>query len=392
MTKKIVLGIVGLLIGAGFGYLFILRPSFLSFQNGKTVLFTATPERASKNEIIGFLPYWLASKADPDYSPYITQLAYFSLSIDTDGHIQKLTSPVEAEPGWYALSSGKMDDFLKTAKKNDVELSLTVFSGDADLIDQLITTPTQSATNLASDILPVMKEHGFTNINLDIENTREASQSARDNFTIFAKAVEKQLKKIGATMTVDITGSDLLRPDMIDPKKMGEIADHVMVMTYDYHFAGSIVTGPVAPLGGAGTIAEYDVKSAIQKAKAVIPSKKIILGAPVYGYEWETLGNTPRSGIIPGTGITASTKRVQELLSACSTCSAELDSDALEQYLIYQDTETNTYHQIFYPDQKSTQAKVDFAKHEELGGIGMWALGYEGKELLNPLKEYKESL
>jgi len=392
VIKKISFGIFGVLFGIGLGYLFLLHPSFLSFTSGKTVLFTATPERKSGNEIVGFLPYWLASKAQSDYSSYITQLSYFSLTVDTDGHIQKLTSPVEAEPGWYALSSGRMNTMLKTAQQHNIELSLTVFNGDADMIDQIVSDPVNNARNLASDILPVMKEHGFTNLNLDIESTREASDDARSNFTLFAKELVTNVKKIGATATIDITGSDLIKHDLIDPKSIGAIFDHVLVMTYDYHYAGSLVTGPVAPLGGAGTVAEYDVTSAILKAKEVMPAQKIILGMPLYGYEWETIGNSIRSGTIPGTGITASTMRIQDLLASCATCSAKQDPDALESYVVYLDTDTGTYHQIFYPDQKATQVKVDFTKQENLGGIGMWALGYEGKDILDPLKDYKSSL
>ncbi len=57
-------------------------------------------------EVIGFLPYWLIDKADKDYSPYITTLTYFGLTVGPDGAIQKYIKPGEKEPGWYALESG----------------------------------------------------------------------------------------------------------------------------------------------------------------------------------------------------------------------------------------------------------------------------------------------
>ena len=40
----------------------------------------------------------------------------------------------------------------------------------------------------------------------------------------------------------------------------------------------------------------------------------------------------------------------------------------------------DSYHQIFYPDKQSTQVKVQFVKNEGLGGLALWALGYEGEE------------
>jgi len=384
--KKILLSLAGFLIGIGIAYLFVLHPSLLSFTPSKTTLFDKSPEKS--NVVLGFLPYWLTGKAKVDYDSYITNLAYFALTIDTDGTILKLTSPIEAEPGWYTLNSGKADSFLEAAKKKNIDLSLTVFSSDNEMIDHLISDPVTHAQNLSEDVIPIMKEHGFKELNLDIESTKKASGDDRKNFTLFMSELYKDLKQEGFKMTVDITGMDLIREDLIDPQEAGKIADYVMVMTYDFHYAGSHVSGAVAPLNGAGVIAEYDVRAAIGKAQEIIPSEKIILGVPLYGYEWETVGNIPRAGIIPGTGITASHKRMEDLIASCSTCSAEFDATSMESYIIYKDGDTSTYHQLFYPDQKSTQAKVDFAHEQNLGGIGLWALGYEGEGILEPLKDY----
>ena len=388
MTKKISIGIIGLLSGVLLAYLVIVKPSFISFTSNKTTLFSQNPPKVRTREVIGFMPYWLLGKAQSDYSSFITQLAYFSLTVDTDGRIKKLASPVEAEPGWYALDSGKFNQRLTTAQKKGLDLSLTVFNGDVDEINQIISEPKIHAANLASDVIPVMRQHGFQELNLDLESTKEASPEARNNFTQFTKELTERLKKAGYTITIDITGMDLIKQDLIDPKEIGNMVDHVLVMTYDFHYAGSRVTGAVAPLGGAGISAEYDVQTAIEKAKASIPAKKLILGAPVYGYEWETLGNSPGVGSIPGSGITASTQRVERLLSSCSSCSAQFDESSQESYVSYLDTETNTYHQISFPDQRSTQAKIDFATEQGLGGIGIWALGYESRDVLTPLRDY----
>jgi len=63
-----------------------------------------------------------------------------------------------------------------------------------------------------------------------------------------------------------------------------------------------------------------------------------------------------------------------------------------ESYLIYHNQATNTYHQIFYPDEGAMAAKVELAKKYNIGGVALWALGYEGKTILNPLIEYKPQL
>ncbi len=344
----------------------------------------------AKKQVIGFLPYWLVGKAKTDYSSYITTLTYFGLNLGSDGSILKLANEQEEEPGWHALFSGNLDPYLSSAKKNNVSLSLLIFNGDSDSIDQLVSDPIPHAKRLVRDAEPIMKKYGFTDLNLDIESTQQASDEARMHFRQFLQTVKEEVdaRKLG-TLTVEVSGQDLIKKTLIDPKITGEIADSVVVMAYDFHYIGSYVTGPVAPLGGAGITAEYDTQTAMQKALEVIDSRKLILGVPLYGYEWETIDSNPHSVVLPGSGLTASSSRAQELASYCTTCSAHFDQDAQESYITYQDTDTGTFHQLFYPTAQSTQAKIDFTRNNKLGGLALWALGYESSTILDPLKGYK---
>jgi spore germination protein len=383
MIQKVLIILGGLVLGAAVGYLFFSEAS----QGGS---FISPPSIFTKKEVIGFLPYWLADKASPDYSKYITNLTYFGLTTDTDGHILKLSTPQEEEPGWHALKSGKIDPFLESAKKQNQELSLLIFDSNQDSIANLMNDPITHAQNLLSDVTPLMKQYSFSNLNLDIEYTKEASPDARLHFSQFTQTVKKGLDDShSGTLTVDVSPTDLIKSDLIDPKAVSESADKVVLMTYDYHFTGSQVSGPVAPLSGAGTVSEFDIETAVEKALAIMPSSKIILGAPLYGYEWETVNNFPRAATIPGSGLIASSQRVAQLLSTCASCSAQLDGTAQEKYLVYKDQETGTYHQIFFPDQSSTQIKINYAKSLNLGGLAFWALGYEGPDILKPLESYK---
>ncbi len=386
MLKNTFIVLIGLLAGCFLSLLLIFHFSLPSLPTHNLPLFSPS----LKKQVIGFLPYWLLDKAQTDYSKYITTLTYYGLSIDTDGTIIKYTSPGETEPGWYALDSGKLNPFLASAKKTNTDLSLLLFSGDKDNILSIMNDPVTHANNLTRDIVPIMHQFGFSDLNLDIEYTAQASDAARLHFTQFAQTLKNNLSKENAgTLTVDISIDDFVHKNLIDPAEIGKIADHVVVMTYDYHFTDSYVTGPVAPLTGAGTVSEYDVETVVQKALSIIPAQKILLGVPLYGYEWETLGTVPRSAVIPGTGLTASNTRAEDFINSCASCSAEQDTTAQESYIIYRDQETGTYHQIFYPNSASTQAKVDLARQTNLGGLALWALGYEGKTILEPIHAYK---
>ena len=375
MLKKLLLFLFG--IGSGIIsaiFIFSYYPKLLPGTNR-----LLTPLGMQKPAVIGFLPYWLLSK-EKDYSPYLDIISYFGLTIDADGTILKRTKPTETEPGWLALQSGKIDSIL--------ERSLVIFSGNQENINRLMENPVKHGQNLVDEISPILTEYGFTDLNIDIESVSTASESARQNFTLLIKTIHDQLQKRNdsVTLSIDVSPIVLIKPYLVDVITISPFVDKVILMTYDFHYQGSSVTGAVSPINGAGISAEFDTETSIKEALKILGSEKIILGVPLYGYEWETLLSHPRAAVIPGSGITASNKRVEKFLTTCASCSAQFDPVSKEWYLIYKDQETNTFHQIFYPDKQAMEEKINLMKKYRLGGIALWALGYEGSTILEPLK------
>ncbi len=341
-------------------------------------------------ESIGFLPYWLLSSAKENYAPYITTLTYFGLTMGGDGHIITKTSPSESEPGWHSLNVGRANNLLASAKQNHLKLSLLIFASKENDIYSFLSSPESSAENLVRDIIPIMQQHGFSDLNLDIESISNASESARRQFITFVSSVNQQLKNQGPyTLSADITASDAIRNKLINVPELATIVDRVIIMTYDYHYMGSTVSGPVSPLSGGELVYEYDVAMAIRESKKYVPSHKLILGIPLYGYEWETITTATGSAVLPGSGLTASTARVEKLLKTCTTCTTSYLSIGQEAYTLFPDPKRPTYHVIYYPTAKSTESKIVLAETEKLGGVAVWALGYEDNTILEPLRKYR---
>ena len=375
MLKKLLLFLFG--IGSGIISAIFIFSYYAKLLPGTNRLLT--PLGMQKPAVTGFLPYWFLSK-EKDYSPYLDTISYFGLTIDADGTILKRTKPTETEPGWLALQSVKIDSIL--------ERSLVIFSGNQENINRLMENPVKHGQNLVDEISPILTEYGFTDLNIDIESVSTASESARQNFTLLIKTIHDQLQKRNdsVTLSIDVSPIVLIKPYLVDLVTISPFVDKVILMTYDFHYQGSSVTGAVSPINGAGISAEFDTETSIKEALKILGSEKIILGVPLYGYEWETLLSHPRAAVIPGSGITASNKRVEEFLTTCASCSAQFDPVSKEWYLIYKDQEANTFHQIFYPDKQAMEEKINLMKKYRLGGIALWALGYEGSTILEPLK------
>lgn len=367
VLSKIFVSLLGLTSGSLIAY-FVYTPNPI-------VQVTKSPSpQVNQRSVIGFLPFWLINDAKSDYKKYLNEITYFDLTIDSDGHIKKYDNAKELNPGWNALSKNKFNNF-------GLNSSIAIFSGDDETINQLILDPTTSAQNLVSDLVQIIDQYQFSKINIDIEKVKDANPDDRENFTKFVEEVRKKLDpKI--KISLDVTASSFVKEtNLTDPKALSFFVDQIIIMAYDYHNPSSAVTGPVAPLNGAGVISEYDVETAIKNALITIPKEKIILGIPLYGYSWETVNEATRSATIPYSYITYSNKKAESLEGI-------YDSIDQEMYSITKDVQTGVYRQTFYPNQNSTQSKIDIAKKYDLGGVALWALGYEGDTILQPLLDY----
>ena len=104
-----------------------------------------------------------------------------------------------------------------------------------------------------------------------------------------------------------------------------------------------------------------------------MPSTKLRLGIPLYGYEWETVD---RSKYAPteSRGVTASLERIESMLQD-RTLELIWDRNSLTPYGV--STESGSPTQIYFENETSIRLKLELVKSSGLGGIALWALGYD---------------
>lgn len=111
-----------------------------------------------------------------------------------------------------------------------------------------------------------MQQHGFTDLNVDIESVPESSPAAQLQFISFLTELRKGLKNNNInSMSIEVMASDIVRHRLISVPALKDLVDYVIVMAYDFHSTSSKVTGPVSPLSGGGDTYEYDVVNAFIK-------------------------------------------------------------------------------------------------------------------------------
>ena len=143
-----------------------------------------------------------------------------------------------------------------------------------------------------------------------------------------------------------------------DYKALGEIADKVLLMTYEwgYRFGPPLA---VAPIPSVRRVLDYAVSR--------IENEKVILGISNYGYDW-TLPFVAGESDAPSISY-------EEALSLAREYNAEIqfDENARAPFFFYTDSDGNE-HVVWFEDARSFSEKVNLISEYDLAGGFIWDL------------------
>jgi hypothetical protein len=143
-------------------------------------------------------------------------------------------------------------------------------------------------------------------------------------------------------------------------------------MGYDYYWSGASVAGPCAPFESNGFWGSYYVKNSVEYYLGQGASaNKLALGVPYYGYRWPTLTGEIKSNTTgTGTAYTYSTMK-----NNANSFGRIWDLYSSTPWYKYQSPD---WYQGWYDDSISLGIKYDYVNSQNLKGIGIWALSYDG--------------
>lgn len=347
-------------------------------------------------EVFGFAPYWTINKLeDVDYGT-LTTLAYFGMEIDGSGDI------VKDDPGYTAFQGKRATEVFKKAHASGTRVVLTITQMENDSIEELLSDK-DAQENAITQSISEVKKRGIDGINVDFEYIGNPGSEKKDAFSGFVKNLTERIHREvpGSKVTVSVYASSAKpgQHKLYDISALGNDADGIFMMAYDFAVAGAENATPTAPLYGKkeGKYA-YDVATAVEDFLKVMPSNKLILGVPYYGYNYLTYSPEIKAQTRP-----SYTWRGRPHAQTYTLAQNEItpDMDGIDGYKTgwddvgkvswkaYRDIETDTWRMIFLDDTKSLGIKYDFAKSKNLAGVGMWALGFDNgrTELWSVLRE-----
>ncbi|RJQ27805.1 glycoside hydrolase family 18 protein [Candidatus Parcubacteria bacterium] len=353
-----------------------LAPSFNSI--------TSTAVDDNKYEVFGFAPYWNFTKLDNiDYS-VLTTLAYFDIPVAADGNL------IQGD-GYYAFKGDKATELFKKAHNNGTRVVLTITQMNNYDIEAFLNSDTAQKRAI-DQTTELVKKRGIDGVNIDFEYTGDPGQEYRNKFSTFVADFTKKMHKEvpNSKVTVSVYASAIKEPKVYDIQSLSKNSDGIFMMAYDFATASSDSAMPTSPLYGHKEGEYwYDVSSAVEDFLKHMPSEKLILGVPYYGYNYLVSEPGVKAQTLPyWRGSMVQTYSDVEDGNSSNALSGWDDKGKVS-WKAYIDSNSYVWRMAFVDDQKSLGIKYDFAKDKKLGGIGIWALGFdEGKsELWELLKD-----
>jgi spore germination protein len=280
---------------------------------------------------------------------YLTYLSPFRYSAIEDGGISSFQ---ETELINVAVSKNISPLMILTNFKEgkfDSNLAHAIFTNN-DVQDTLI-----------NNVIQNMKDKKYFGLNIDFEYL---FQQDRELYNDFLRRVVSRLHPLGYTVSTAVapkysSEQKGLLYEAHDYKAHGEIVDFVVIMTYEWGWSG----GPpmaVAPIS--------EVRKVIEYALTEIPNNKIMMGMPLYGYDW-TLPYVKGGGWAKSLSPQAAVQ-----LAIQKNAAIQFDLSSQSPFFKYVD-EQGKEHIVWFEDARSVQAKYDLVKEKGLRGVSYWVLG-----------------
>ncbi len=278
-------------------------------------------------------------------------------------------------PTWFKLcdneggyTSFASADYVQKAHDRGLEVWALIenieYKDSISMYEILSSTTTRQ--KLIDSLMNDLITYGIDGINVDFE---QLSMDCGEHFVEFIRELSAACRKNGKVLSVDnYVPRDF--NDYYDRKEQGIVADYVIVMGYDEHYAGSKEAGSVASI-------DY-VEDGIAQTVKEVPAEKVINAIPFYTRIWETTGDGISSQAVDM--VTA------EQFISNHGITAEWDETTCQNYGEY--TSGDSRYQVWLEDADSIKVKLNVMENYGIGGVAEWRLGFEKPEIWDVIGEY----
>lgn len=278
--------------------------------------------------------------------PFLTFLSPFSYSVTPSG---ELISPPDEDLIYSAVRSAVMPLMVVT----------NIYDGtfSTEVLSQILSDDS-STQRLINSIMYELDRKGYYGVNLDMEYI---APDDKEVYNEFLRTLSDRLHRGNYVLITAVAPKYRAdQPGILyeshDYPVQGRYADYVIIMTYEWGYTYSAPMS-VQPI--------EEVRKVLSYAVSEMPSEKVIMGMPNYGYEW-TLpymrGTAARSiGFAEATEIAIANN-------------AEILYDEKTQTPYFYYTSNGVRKVIWFDDPRSINEKLKLVGEFDLAGASWWTI------------------
>ena len=288
-----------------------------------------------------------------------------------DSYVANTSGLNVISPTWYELTDNEGNftsladgDYVRKAHEKGLKVWALINNFSPEVNTEILMSRTSVRRKLIKALMAEVERYGLDGLNLDFEGIRE---EAGVHYIQFIRELSIPCREKGIVLSVD-NYVPTSTNQFYNRKEQGIVADYVIVMGYDEHYAG----------GEAGSVASISYEeNGIRDTLASVPKEKVISAIPLYTRIW-TEGADGKT--------TSSALGIAKAKEWVSQNKVELYwQEELGQYYGELQTEEGLK-KVWMEEERSIGLKMDLIKKYDLAGVACWKLGFEPAELWEEIR------
>lgn len=269
-------------------------------------------------------------------------------------------------PTWFELTDndGNFNSlasaaYVKKAHDRGLQVWALINNFSSNVNTEILMAKTSTRRKLIEALMAEVERYDLDGINLDFEGIKE---EAGPHYVQFIRELSISCRKKGIVLSVDnvVPTAD---NSFYNRREQGIVADYVIIMGYDEHYAGG-EPGSVASIGF--------VENGIRDTLALVPEEKVINAIPFYTRVWTQS---------PDGEISSSALGIAGAKEWVAKNNVKLYwQDELGQYYGQLQTDDGLK-EVWLEEERSIGLKMDLIKKYGLAGVACWKLGFEPEHI-----------
>jgi len=238
-------------------------------------------------EISGWIPYWRAATGTVDAMAHLdtfTEVNPFGYTVKTNGTLYDAAK----------LGEAPWPEFIAAAKAKNIRVIPTVMWSNGEAIHRILSNQ-KTRIALEDEIAAVVKKNGFDGIDIDFEGKKAET---KQYFSTFLKGLYQRMGNKWVMCTIEARTPIADRYHGTTPPKdaglyandfvaINKYCDRVRIMAYDQQSIDLKLNTQEDGKLYAPVADPRWVEKAVALAAQTISKKKIVIGVPTYGYEYD---------------------------------------------------------------------------------------------------------